>query len=62
MSVVSAADEDLKDAEDALKRSIVRKLRELTEGIRDERDLSRLKSQLDCIEAAVKVLRSMEKP
>jgi len=62
MSVVSAADEDLKDAEDALKRSIVRKLRELTEGIRDERDLSRLKGQLDCIEAAVKVLRSMEKP
>jgi len=62
MSVVSAADEDLKDAEDALKRSIVRKLRELTEGIRDERDLSRLKGQLDCIEAAVKVLRSMGKP
>jgi hypothetical protein len=42
--------------------SIARKLRELAEGIRDERDLGRLKGQLDCIEAAVKVLRSIERP
>ncbi len=42
--------------------SIARKLRELAEGIRDERDLGRLKDQLDCIEAAVKVLRSIERP
>jgi hypothetical protein len=61
-SAASAADDDLKDAEDALKMSIARKLRELAEGIRDERDLGRLKDQLDCIEAAVKILRSIEMP
>jgi hypothetical protein len=61
-SAASVADDDLKDAEDALKMSIARKLRELAEGIRDERDLGRLKDQLDCIEAAVKVLRSIERP
>jgi UPF0148 protein len=61
-SAASVADDDLKDAEDALKMSIARKLRELAEGIRDERDLGRLKDQLDCIEAAMKVLRSIERP
>jgi len=61
-SAASVADEDLKNAEDALKRSIARKLRELAEDIGDERDLGRLKGQLDCMEAAVKVLRSIERP
>jgi UPF0148 protein len=61
-SVASVADEDVKAAEDVLKRSIARKLRELAEGIGDERDLGRLKGQFDCIEAAVKVLRSIERP
>ena|GEM_PF-5428779 len=45
-----------------MKRSIARKLRELAEDIGDERDLGRLKGQLDCMEAAVKVLRSIERP
>jgi UPF0148 protein len=57
---VAGAAQDESDIAD-LRRSVLRKLRDLTEGMEREQDLDRLRKQLDCIEGALKVLRSMER-
>jgi len=44
-----------------LREDIFCKLRELSEKMRDEKDLSRLESQLHCIEEALKVLSYLNK-
>lgn len=44
-----------------LRRSVLAKLKGLAEGMEREQDLDRLRKQLDCIEGALKVLRSMER-
>jgi len=49
--------EDVVDlALEALQRAILQKIREISEKMRDEQDLGRLKSQLECVEEALKVL------
>jgi UPF0148 protein len=53
------AKQDLVERE--LKETILEKLRDLTSGLRSEQDLAKLKSQLDCLEAALRVLRSLER-
>ncbi|HWQ21014.1 MAG TPA: Sjogren's syndrome/scleroderma autoantigen 1 family protein [Methanotrichaceae archaeon] len=53
------AEQDLVERE--LKEAILGKIRDLTSGLRSEQDLSKLKSQLDCLEAALRVLRSLER-
>jgi UPF0148 protein len=44
-----------------LRESVMRKLRDLTAAMEGEQDLDKLRRQLDCIEGALKVLRSMER-
>jgi UPF0148 protein len=56
----AGAEQDETDIAD-LRRSVLRKLRALSEGMEQEQDLDRLRKQLDCIEGALKVLRSMER-
>jgi UPF0148 protein len=46
--------------ESALRRSILYKLRELSDKLKDEQDLSRLRSQLECIDGALKVLELLK--
>jgi len=53
------AEQDLVEKE--LKEAILVKIRDLTSGLRSEQDLAKLGSQLDCLEAALKVLRSLER-
>lgn len=43
----------------AVRDSLHAKLRELCEGMAGEQDLSRLKSKLECIEIAIRVLRQL---
>ncbi len=57
----TSAQEGLSIEEADLRKAILHKLRELTSGIEREQDLDKLKKQFDCIEAALKVLRSMER-
>lgn len=47
--------------EGELRRSILHKVKELAKNIEVEQDLSKLKSQLECIDGALKVLRSLER-
>ena len=56
---VGAAQEDPNIAE--LRGSLLRKLKDLTAAMEGEQDLDRLRKQLDCIEGALKLLRSMER-
>ena len=53
--------EGLSIEEADLRSAILRKLKELTAGIEQEQDLDKLRKQFDCIEAALKALRSMER-
>ncbi|MHC1631790.1 MAG: Sjogren's syndrome/scleroderma autoantigen 1 family protein [Methanotrichaceae archaeon] len=46
---------------DELRSDLLYKLRELSGAMRDEQDLSRLKSQLKCIEEALNVLATLDK-
>jgi len=55
------AKEGLSIEEADLRKTILRKLKELTSGIEREQDLDKLRKQFDCIEAALKALRSMER-
>ena len=55
------AQEGLSVEEAALRKAILRKLKELASGIDREQDLDKLRKQFDCIEAALKALRSMER-
>ena len=57
----TSAQEGLSIEEADLRKAILHKLRELTSGIEREQDLDKLKKQFDCIEAALKALRSMER-
>lgn len=50
---------DEKDALAAVRDSLHAKLRELCEEIADERDLSRLKSKLECIEITIRALKQL---
>lgn len=52
---------EMKLVEGDLRRSILHKVKELAENIEVEQDLSKLKSQLECIDGALKVLRSLER-
>lgn len=44
-----------------LRRVVLCKLKELADGIESEQDLDKLRKQFDCVEAALKALRSMER-
>lgn len=55
------AQKELSVEEADLKRVVLRKLKELANGIEREQDLDKLRKQFDCIEAALKALRSMER-
>ncbi len=57
----TSAQEGLSVEEAALRKAILRKLKELASGIDREQDLDKLRKQFDCIEAALKALRSMER-
>jgi len=46
---------------DELRKTILHKLGEISMKMRDEQDLARLKSQLKCIDEALKVLESLDK-
>lgn len=62
MSYAGATSYEELCAEEAdLRRVVLSKLKELTVGIEKEQDLDKLRKQFDCIEAALKVLRSMER-
>ncbi|MEM0499304.1 MAG: Sjogren's syndrome/scleroderma autoantigen 1 family protein [Methanothrix sp.] len=50
---------DEKDALASVRTSLQAKLRELCEEIADERDLSRLKSMLECIEITIRALKQI---
>jgi UPF0148 protein len=54
-------DEELRAAIVNLRASLFCRLRELTAALEDERDLDRLKKQLDCLEGLLRVLRSMQR-
>ena len=56
-----SSNEDVLEVERLLKESILFKIEELAGIIRVEQDLTRLKSQLDCIEGAVRILKAIEK-
>ncbi len=47
--------------EEDLRGSVLRKLKNLAEGMEREQDLDKLRKQLDCIEGALRVLRSLER-
>ncbi len=47
--------------EEDLRRAVLCKLKELADGIEREQDLDKLRKQFDCVEAALKVLRALEK-
>lgn len=51
--------DDLRAAEVQLRDSLLRRLRALTEEMERERDLDRMRKQLECIDGLVRVLRSM---
>lgn len=53
--------EGLSTEEMDLRKAILRKLKELASGIEREQDLDKLRKQFDCIDAALKVLRSIER-
>lgn len=59
-SGASSQDNDFEMTEQAIRKAILYRLRVLAADIREEQDLSRLKSQLDCVDAALKVLRALE--
>jgi UPF0148 protein len=54
-------DEELSAAIVNLRASLICRLRELTADLEDERDLDRLKKQLDCLEGLLRVLRSLQR-
>lgn len=54
------AEEEADLALEELKTVILQKIREISEKMRDEQDLSRLMSQLECIKEALKVLERLE--
>jgi UPF0148 protein len=54
-------DEELRVAIGNLRASLFCRLRELTAASEDERDLDRLKKQLDCLEGLLRVLRSLQR-
>lgn len=43
-----------------LRSALLARLQELTESVRDERDLHMLKRQLDCLEGLLRILRSLQ--
>lgn len=47
-------------AKQAVREAILIRLMDLTSAIKEEKDLSRLRSQLDCVEAALRVLSSLK--
>ncbi len=49
-------EDEREPALEELQRAILLKIREISEKMRDEQDLGRLKSQLECVEEALKVL------
>ncbi len=52
-------DEELMAAMGNLRASLLHRLREFTASLEDERDLDRLKKQLDCLEGLLRVFRSL---
>jgi len=56
-----AEQEGLGTEEADLRRVVLRKLKELADGIEREQDLDKLRKQFDCVEAALKALRYMER-
>lgn len=54
-----ASDDDLILAEQAVRRTVLDKLMVLNESLKGEQDLAKLHSILDCIEAALCVMRSL---
>ncbi len=60
-TIDNAAQRGLSAEEADLKKVVLRKLKELSNGIEREQDLDKLRKQFDCIEAALRALRSMER-
>lgn len=56
----SLHDSKLGLAKQAVREAILMRLIDLASAIKEEKDLGRLKSQLDCMETAIKVLRSLK--
>ncbi|MFB3765718.1 MAG: Sjogren's syndrome/scleroderma autoantigen 1 family protein [Methanotrichaceae archaeon] len=57
----TSSQERLSAEEADLRKAILRKLKELANGIEKEHDLDKLRKQFNCIEAALRALRSMER-
>ncbi len=57
----ASAKEEFSTEEADLRKAILRKLKELASGIEREQDLDKLRKQFDCIDAALRALRSLEK-
>ncbi|MCX6680546.1 MAG: hypothetical protein NTX42_09330 [Methanothrix sp.] len=53
-------DDDLMVAIGNLRASLLHRLHELTAALEEERDLDRLKKQLDCLEGLLRVFRSLQ--
>ena len=52
-------DDEMSRALGGLRSALLARLQELTASVRDERDLHVLKSQLDCLEGLLRILRSL---
>ncbi len=57
---VSGRDE-LGQAKDFLRRVLLHRLKDLTEGVEGEGDLAKLRRQLGCIEGIVNILEALER-
>jgi hypothetical protein len=55
-----SSQDELEQAEDLLRRSLLRRLEGLSEDLEREGDLDKLRRQLGCIEGILNMLKSLE--
>ena len=59
-SVESSRDSEFEITRQSVRMAVLFKLKDLALDIKEERDLSRLRSQLDCVDAALRVISSLK--
>ncbi|VVB63042.1 Sjogren's syndrome/scleroderma autoantigen 1 (Autoantigen p27) [uncultured archaeon] len=56
----SSRDSEFEITKQSVRMAVIFKLRHLALDIKEERDLSRLRSQLDCVDTALRVIRALD--